>query len=200
MAAALPAGTSVSGLSARGVAGCLKHCPGLGRARLDTHKALPVLESDPHQLALDLAPFDALMSQARAIMVSHAASDDGLPASLSPEWATTHLRDILGFEGAAFSDDLEMDALAAFGELPERSARAALAGCDLLFVCRRIEEYGACVEAVERDVPVARRAEAAERLEAYAAHVDSLRRLRPRQPGGVQTVAVAIREFEASLG
>ncbi len=193
------AGEFLSGLQARGVAGCLKHYPGLGRARLDTHEGLPVLEGDPHQLALDLAPFDALGSQARAIMVSHAAGADGLPASLAYAWATTHLREILGFEGAAFSDDLEMGALAAFGALPERSARAANAGCDLLFVCRRLEELPSCVEAVERDVPSARRAEAAERLEAYAAHIESLRPSRLREPLPLETVAAAIRGFGDSL-
>ncbi len=193
------AGEFLSGLHARGVAGCLKHYPGLGRARLDTHEALPVLDGDPHQLALDLAPFDALMAQARAIMISHAAGADGLPASLAAEWATTQLREILGFEGAAFSDDLEMGALSAFGTLPERSARAANAGCDLLFVCRRLEEFPACVEAVERDVPAARRAEAAERLEAYAAHVESLRPSRRRETVPLEKVAAAIRGFDKSL-
>ena len=193
------AGEFLAGLHARGIAGCLKHFPGLGRARFDTHEKLPVIESNPHQLALDLAPFDALMSQARAIMVSHAAAEDGIPASLSAAWTTTQLREILGFEGAAFSDDLEMGALAAFGGLPERSARASVAGCDLLFVCRRLEEYPACVDAVERDVPVARRAEAAERLEAYAGHIESLRPARARETGLLETVTAAIRGFDASL-
>ena len=197
-------GDFLAGLHARGIAGCLKHFPGLGRARLDTHKALPVLEDDPHELALDLAPFDALMLQARAIMISHAAGADGVPASLNPAWAGTHLREILGFEGAAFSDDLEMDALASFGRLPARSARASAAGCDLLFVCRRIEEYPACVDAVERDVPVDRRAEAAERLEAYAAHIEGLRPARPRSSGddssrSAESLAAAIRDFDGSL-
>ncbi|MET0621292.1 MAG: glycoside hydrolase family 3 N-terminal domain-containing protein [Thermoanaerobaculia bacterium] len=194
------AGDFLAGLHSRGVGGCLKHFPGLGRARLDTHQKLPVIESDPHQLALDIAPFDALMSDARAIMVSHAASDDGMPASLSSTWTQTYLREILGFQGAAFSDDLEMGALSAFGELPERCARAALAGCDLLFVCRRLDVFPACVEAVERDVPVDRRAEAAERLEAYAAHLENLRAARPRPPVAVETVTAAIRDFESSLG
>jgi beta-N-acetylhexosaminidase len=193
------AGDFLDGLHARGIAGCLKHFPGLGRARFDTHQTLPLLDADPHALALDLAPFDALMSRAGAIMISHAAGEDGWPASLSPAWATTQLREILGFEGAAFSDDLEMGALAAFGGLPERSARAALAGCDLLFVCRRIEEYPACVEAVEKNVPAERREEAAARLEAYAAHIESLRPARLRAEVPIETVAAAIRGFDESL-
>ena len=193
------AGDFLAGLHSRGIGGCLKHFPGLGRARLDTHKKLPVIESDPHQLALDIAPFDALMSDARAIMISHAASDDGVPASLSPTWTRTYLREIVGFEGAAFSDDLEMGALSAFGELPERSARAALAGCDLLFVCRRLEAFPACVEAVERGVPVERRAEAADRLEAYASHLEKLRAGRVPETVPLETVAAAIRGFDESL-
>ena len=139
------------------------------------------------------------MSDARAIMISHAAGDDGIPASLSSTWAGTYLREILGFEGAAFSDDLEMGALSAFGELPERSARAALVGCDLIFVCRSLDAFPACVEAVERSVPVARRAEAAERLEAYASHLERLRAARFPETVPLETVAAAIRGFDASL-
>ncbi len=165
----------LEGLHARGIGGCLKHFPGLGRARVDTHQALPVLEPNLHEEALDLAPFDGLMHAARAVMISHLGGPEGLPASLSPERATRLLRDRLGFDGAAFSDDLEMGALDAFGDLPQRCAASAAAGCDLLLVCRQIERYPECVAAVEEKVPAQRRAEAAERLEQYAAHLGTLR-------------------------
>jgi beta-N-acetylhexosaminidase len=193
------AGDFLDGLHDRGIGGCLKHFPGLGRARLDTHEALPVIPTDAIEQALDLAPFDALMGKAGAVMVSHAASTDGVPASLSEASATVHLREIVGFGGAAFSDDLEMGALDAFGDLPERSVRAASAGCDLLFVCRRIDAYPACVEAVERRVPAERRADATSRLEAYAAHLTSLCRGRDRGAAPLETVRVAIRSFGESL-
>ncbi len=166
----------LDGLHSQGVGGCLKHFPGLGRARSDTHRSLPVIEEDAAQLSLDLAPFRALMGKAGAVMISHAASPDGIPASLSPAIATSLLRGTLGFGGAAFSDDLEMGALGSFGDLPERCARAAEAGCDLLFVCRRIEAYPACVAEVVRRVAARRRDEAAVRLEAYARRVDALRK------------------------
>ena len=170
------AGDFLDGLHARGVGGCLKHFPGLGRARLDTHKALPALSDDRGEEALDLEPFRRLMERARAVMISHAAGRDGSPASLSPAVATDLLRQRLRFSGAAFSDDLEMGALADFGGLPERAARASAAGCDLLLVCRRIADYPACVNAVARDVPAARRAEAASRLDAYDRHLEELKR------------------------
>lgn len=161
----------LQGLHASGVSGCVKHFPGLGRAGADTHLALPALEDDPDQEALDLAPFAATMDVAGAVMISHAAGPDGVPASLSSQRATALLRGALGFGGAAFSDDLEMGALSAFGGLPERCVRAARAGCDLLFVCRQIDEYAACVGAVDRYVGEERRAEAAARLDVYGERV-----------------------------
>jgi beta-N-acetylhexosaminidase len=84
----------------------------------------------------------------------------------------------VGFDGATFSDDLEMGALAQFGGLPERSAAALQAGCDLLFVCSRLEEYPDCVARVEADVSGERRAEASRRLDRYAARI----RARPAPP------------------
>jgi beta-glucosidase-like glycosyl hydrolase len=116
------------------------------------------------------------MAAAGAVMISHAAGEDGLPASLSRAVATGLLRKTLGFEGAAFSDDLEMGALSAVApSLPARCVAACRAGCDLLFVCSRIAEYPDCVERVRAEVPPARIAETAARLDRYARHLDRLR-------------------------
>ncbi len=158
----------LEGLHGAGIGGCVKHFPGLGRGDLDTHQALPFLRDDPEEEARDLAPFAATMDLAGAVMISHAAGPEGLPASLSPARATALLRAAMGFPGAAFSDDLEMGALASFGQMPDRCAEASRAGCDLLFVCSRILEYPDCVERVELEVPGARRTEAAGRLSAYS--------------------------------
>jgi beta-glucosidase-like glycosyl hydrolase len=51
-----------------------------------------------------------------------------------------------------------------------------LAGCDLLFVCLRLEEYPDCVARVASEVPEERRAEASRRIDRY---VDRLRALEP---------------------
>jgi beta-N-acetylhexosaminidase len=181
------------GLHSRGVGGCLKHFPGLGRAASDTHLSLPVLPEGEAELQRDLAPFRALGGLAGAIMVSHAAGADGVPATLSAGVATRLLRDEVGFAGVAFTDDLEMGALDAFGGLPERSAAAAAAGCDLLWVCSRIEEYPDCVRRVECDVPESRRVEAARRIERYEGHLGELRRkeVPPSRPLAVLATHVA---------
>jgi beta-N-acetylhexosaminidase len=165
----------LAGLSSRGVGGCVKHFPGLGRADLDTHKDLPRVPADPAEERLDVAAFERTMEAAGAVMVSHAAGPDGIPASLDARKIDGLLRERLGFSGAVFSDDLEMGALARFGDLSERSSAASRAGCDLLFVCSRIEEYPACVRAVARDVPQRRREEASRRLDVYDRQILSLR-------------------------
>jgi beta-N-acetylhexosaminidase len=192
-------GQLLDGLHARGIGGCLKHFPGLGRARVDTHAAFPVLAPDPHAEALDLAPFDGLMHKARAIMISHLGGPDGLPASLSPIRGTFLLREELDFDGAAFSDDLEMGALAQFGDLPQRCATACAAGSDLLLVCKQIERYPECVAAVEANVPKERRAEAAERLEGYAAHLAALRAGAARPAPEPAALVTQLRELRDSL-
>lgn len=182
----------LGGLHSRGVGGCLKHFPGLGRASLDTHFALPILPEDAGEASRDLRPFARTMEKAGAVMISHAAGEDGVPASLSPARATELLRRRLGFMGAAFSDDLEMGALSAFGDLPERCAAAARAGCDLLFVCREIESLPDCVRALERDVSEGRRAEALRRLKRYTSRIEAL-------AGAVAAPARALEELIADI-
>ena len=129
-------------------------------------------------------------------MISHAGGPDGLPASLSPYRTNDLLRRRLGFVRAAFSDDLEMGALAAFGDLPGVCVAAAGAGCDLLFVCSRLEEYPACVEAVEWDVPAGRRAQAQERLDGYAEGLASLRESATLPDRPLDGLVEAIREIK----
>jgi beta-N-acetylhexosaminidase len=127
-------------------------------------------------------------------MVSHAAgAGDGLPGTLSRETASQLLRGEVGFRGAAFTDDLEMGALEEFGGIAERSAAACLAGCDLLWVCSRIEEYPECVERVGREVPESRRSEASRRIDGYVEHLHELKRkaVPPTRPLEVLAAHVA---------
>jgi beta-N-acetylhexosaminidase len=194
---ALAARAFLEGLHSRGVGGCLKHFPGLGRARFDTHVDLPALPEDDGEREKDLTPFRALHRLAGAVMVSHAAAPgDSRPASLSRDVATHLLREVVGFEGVTFSDDLEMGALARFGGLPERSAAALDAGCDLLFMCSRLEEYPDCVARVESDVSEERRAEASRRIDGYAERLGALPAARPtpRPLGAIAADVTSLRE------
>jgi beta-N-acetylhexosaminidase len=183
----------LEGLHSRGVAGCLKHFPGLGRAGRDTHRALPFLPDDQEEQERDLAPFRALKDIAGAIMVSHAAgARDRLPASLSPETATRLLRSGVGFKGVAFSDDLEMGALAEFGDLGERSAASIRAGCDLALVCSRLEEYPECVARTQAEVPAPRLEEASRRIDVFVQRLRTLERKAPPPDRSLEEIAADV--------
>jgi beta-N-acetylhexosaminidase len=152
---AILAGAFLEGLQAEGVAGCLKHFPGLGDTAVDSHERLPICRRDLTKLeADDLVPFARLADRAAAVMIGHAhypALDAGesLPASLSVNVADRLLRDRIGFRGLAVSDDLEMGAVAPL----DRSGRAAVlslaAGCDLLPYCSDLGRAAAAKLALE---------------------------------------------------
>ncbi len=123
----------LDGLAAGGVAGVLKHMPGHGRARADSHRELPVVAADADALEVDLAPFRSLAGRARIAMTAHVlfpAWDPQWCATLSPFIIRDIIRSRIGFDGLLVSDDIIMDALA--GSLASRAAAAIGAGCDLV--------------------------------------------------------------------
>lgn len=126
----------LAGLRAAGVASCLKHFPGHGDTRADSHLALPVCDADRATLeARELATFRAHLGSADSVMTAHVvypALDSGSPATFSAAIVTRLLRDTLGFRGVCVTDALEMQGAAA-GRTPSEAGALALgAGCDLL--------------------------------------------------------------------
>jgi beta-N-acetylhexosaminidase len=126
---------TLDGLAAGGVCGVIKHIPGHGRARADSHKELPTVDATEKDLVADLAPFQALRAAPMA-MTAHllyAAWDAERPATLSPTIIADIIRTRIGFDGLLMSDDLAMEALT--GTLAERAAAAIAAGCDVALHC-----------------------------------------------------------------
>ena len=167
----------IGGLQEAGVAACAKHFPGHGATSLDSHLALPVVDDDPHEGALE--PFRAAITAGvHAVMSAHilVRSIDSVPATISARIMTGLLRDELGFEGLAVSDGLEMRAIADGVGIAEGTVLALAAGCDLLcigggFAGEDIADdlRDAIVAAVrEGRVSEARLAEAAARVERLA--------------------------------
>ncbi len=170
------------GLHAGGVGGCLKHFPGLGAAGEDTHYKMSAVYLPAEELRPDLEPFSALSRLAGAVMVGHAlypAYDSAMrPATLSPSIIGGILRGRLGFDGLAFSDDMEMKALDEWGDLPERCEIAFAAGCDVLLVCHTLEALPAIVERISHPTLAERVAEANRRLDTYRQRLITLRSAR----------------------
>jgi len=126
------------GLLAGGVLPVVKHIPGHGRARVDSHKALPVVDAGATELAdRDFAPFRALADMPWA-MTAHVvySAIDSQAATLSPRLIDEIIRRKIGFDGVLVSDDIGMRALD--GRIADRVEKALSAGCDLALHCSGI--------------------------------------------------------------
>jgi beta-N-acetylhexosaminidase len=126
------------GMRDAGMAATAKHFPGHGRVRADSHVALPVDRRELVDLSEDLTPYRRLIANGLpGVMVAHILlpAEDAAPASLSARWIRGVLRTDLNFQGAIFTDDLSMGAVAAGSDIVERCQRALGAGCDMLLVC-----------------------------------------------------------------
>lgn len=122
------------GLSDGGVLPVLKHVPGHGRATVDSHLALPVVESAAETLSTcDFAPFKALADLPMA-MTAHIvySAMDARPATLSPV-LISFIREELGMDGLLMTDDIGMKALD--GEVGDLSEQSIAAGCDVVLHC-----------------------------------------------------------------
>jgi len=127
------------GLRSAGMSAVAKHFPGHGAVVADSHKNLPVDRREFGALLDDMRPYEKLNNnrQLGAVMMAHVvyAESDQLPAGFSAYWIQNQLRSQLGFDGAVFSDDLNMKATESFGSMPHRAKLALEAGCDMLLVC-----------------------------------------------------------------
>ncbi len=152
------------GLLAGGVAPVIKHMPGHGRAHVDSHHELPVVEAARSDLKRDFAPFAALkdLPMAMSAHLLYTAIDPHHPATASPIVVQEVMRGEIGFDGLILSDDLSMKALA--GSFEQRAAAVIEAGLDIVLHCNgNMEE----ARAVASATPVLagaslRRAQAAE--------------------------------------
>ncbi len=133
---------AVKGYAAGGILPVVKHFPGLGATELDSHLDLPTAANGPAERDKDLFPFhQAVAAGVPGVMCAHVLVPewDVFPASLSPVATTRILREQLGFTGLAFTDDLEMGAIAKKWPIAEAAKLAVAAGNDVLLICEQVE-------------------------------------------------------------
>lgn len=130
------AGAIAQGLMAGGVLPVVKHLPGHGRARADSHLSLPVVDTDRATLeATDFAAFRPLahLPLGMTAHVVFSAIDPVAPATTSVTMVQEVIRGTIGFRGLLMTDDISMGALS--GSIAERSRAALAAGCDVVLHC-----------------------------------------------------------------
>ena len=164
---------SVRGCRAVGVACAVLHFPGLGAASQDTSRGPATVGLDPASLeARDLVPFEAAFAErVPAVVLSlalYTAYDPVTPGALAEPVATGLLRDELGFEGVAITDDLGAGAARAGQGVDAAAVEALAAGADLVQVGSPADQVGVrerIIEALESGkLPEARLREAATRV------------------------------------
>lgn len=124
------------GLAAGGVAPVMKHIPGHGRAGVDSHHALPRVDTGRDELtAIDFAPFKALkdLPMAMTAHVIYETLDSERAATVSATVIGDVIRKEIGFDGLLMSDDISMKALA--DPLDVSTTQALEAGCDVVLHC-----------------------------------------------------------------
>lgn len=128
------------GMRLAGMAATIKHFPGHGSVREDTHVEAAVDRRDiEHIREADLLPFvDAVNAGAEAVMMGHVTYPevDAKPAGYSRVWIEDILRGELGFRGLVMSDDISMAAAEGAGSIAARITAHRDAGCDIVLVCK----------------------------------------------------------------
>lgn len=144
-----------------GIIPCVKHFPGHGDANADSHLTLPRIDLSLDEMEkIHIKPFRACTKKIEMVMVAHlhctCFEKDEIPTSLSKN-AISYLRNNIGFEGVAISDDMIMKGVAKFGDV-EAVEMGIKAGLNM-FIYRNSEAK--TIEIIEK---IAQKAEKDEEL------------------------------------
>ena len=152
---------AVNGYGMENMLCSLKHFPGIGRGKEDSHDDFVSVSAGEATLNnTDMHPFKYMIDHGNPdnywIMVTHvtySALDPDNPASLSKVVMTDLLRDKLGYKGIIITDDLDMGAIAKYYDYSDVGVRAIEAGADIVMVCHEYEHeiaaYNGILRAVE---------------------------------------------------
>lgn len=127
-----------------GITSVLKHFPGHGSSRVDSHLGFTDI-TDTYQ-DYELVPFQTLINEGYqgAVMIAHVFNrdiDPTYPASLSRVFITDLLKETLGFEGVVVSDDLGMRALADHWTTEQILVKAINAGTHVLVYSNNLGDF-----------------------------------------------------------
>ena len=126
-------------LSTGGVIPVVKHFPGHGLTKKDSHFFLPVIDTKIEELEKeDIVPFKKAIGQnAEVIMVGHLVIKDvdkKNPASLSKIIINDYLRKKYQYKGIVMTDDLKMRAISLWYGYAKAGVRACKAGANIIMI------------------------------------------------------------------
>ena len=136
-----------------GIASVIKHLPGHGRARVDSHFEMPeVDEIEDELLSTDFKPFqnnsDALLGMTAHILFK--SLDDQNIVTFSKKIIETIIRNKIGFRGLLMTDDISMKAIS--DDVDIAALKSLNAGCDLVLHCNgNINEINKIAERIKSE-------------------------------------------------
>ena len=147
----------LNGLDSAGVIGTLKHFPGRGDVKTDTHSGYAETNKTwEEMLECEMIPFKAgIEAGAQMIMTAHIAAPkvtgDDLPATLSSVILQDKLRGELGFKGIIVTDAMDMGAITTQFGNAEAAIKSIQAGVDVVLCSKDFTQvFDAVVNAVEK--------------------------------------------------
>ena len=140
-------------LSANGVAPVMKHIPGHGRAKVDSHLDLPTVETSISELEeIDFYPFKE-NNNTELAMTAHIIYKDidaDQTATLSKKVINNIIRKKIGFKGLIMTDDISMKAIKF--SAADAAIKSLDSGCDLVLHCNgNIKEMESIAEAISKE-------------------------------------------------
>lgn len=135
----------LDGMHDRGIMGTLKHFPGHGDTKDDTHSGYVSIEKTWDELKeCELVPFITALPKADMVMVSHITAvnvtSDKLPTSMSETMINGKLRNELGYDGVIITDAMAMGAVADNYTSAEAAVTAVKAGVDIVLMPQNLDE------------------------------------------------------------
>lgn len=135
----------LDGMHDSGIMGTLKHFPGHGDTKDDTHSGYVSIEKTWDELKeCELIPFTAALPKADMVMVSHITAlnvtNDDLPASMSETMITDKLRNELGYDGVVITDAMAMGAIADNYTSAQTAVTAVKAGVDIVLMPQDLDQ------------------------------------------------------------
>lgn len=130
----------LEGLHSSNILGCLKHFPGHGDTKTDTHKGYAETQKNWNELKeCEIITFKAgIDAGVKMIMTAHISTpnitENSKPATLSHYLLTEKLRKELGFKGVIITDAMEMGAIRKEYSSSEAAIQAIEAGADIILM------------------------------------------------------------------
>lgn len=151
-------GISVAlGLKKHNIISIVKHFPGHGDTKVDSHVTMPIINKTRKELnKLEIMPFKrAIASKIDAVMIGHVLYnqiDENYPATMSKVIITNILRENLSFDGVVVSDDMTMGAINQNYSIEDASVQFLQAGGDILLICHGNLNPKFVFESIEKSI------------------------------------------------